>query len=119
MARHRVGVGVRAARVDDNQSEIVKYFRSRGASVQILSAVGKGCPDLLVGYRTATVPVEVKDGSKPPSRRELTPDEELWRARWAGSYRIVYAEEDAEQLLQDIEAWTAGMFSGCQRSEAE
>lgn len=98
---------MRAARIDANQPAIVEYFRSRGASVQILSSVGKGCPDLMIGYRSATVPVEVKDGSKPPSARKLTPEQELWHAAWAGSVRIVYCEDDAEDLLRDIERWTA------------
>ena len=68
---------MRAARIDANQPAIVEYFRRRGASVQILSSVGKGCPDLMIGYRSATVPVEIKDGSKPPSRQALTADEAL------------------------------------------
>jgi hypothetical protein len=106
----------RAARIDDNQPEIVAYLRQRGASVQILSAVGQGCPDLLVGYRTATVPVEIKDGAKPPSRQALTPDEALWMAQWAGSYRVVRSVDDAEQLLRDIEDWTACMFGQCNRA---
>jgi hypothetical protein len=105
-----------AARTDANQTQIVEYLRRRGASVQILSAVGKGCPDLLVGYRTATVPVEVKDGSKPPSRQALTPDEALWMAQWSGSYRIVRSIEDAEQLLRDIAEWTACLSGHCARA---
>lgn len=98
---------MRAARIDANQPAIVEYFRSRGASVQILSSVGNGCPDLMIGYRSATVPVEVKDGSKPPSRQALTADEAMWMSNWAGSYRIVRSEADAEELLRDIERWTA------------
>lgn len=97
---------MRAARTDANQTAIVEYFRQRGASVQILSSVGKGCPDLMIGYRSATVPVEVKDGAKPPSRQALTADEALWMSSWAGSYRIVRSESDAEELLRDIERWT-------------
>lgn len=105
----------RDARTDANQTQIVEYLRRRGASVQILSAVGKGCPDLLVGYRTATVPVEIKDGSKPPSRQALTPDEALWMAQWAGSYRIVRSIDDADQLLRDIADWTACLSGHCPR----
>ena len=41
----------RAARVDRNQAEIVVALRAGGASVQPLHAVGKGVPDLLVGWR--------------------------------------------------------------------
>ena len=47
-------------KVDNNQLDIVKAFRSLGATVLNLSAVGKGCPDLLIGYKNISVLVEVK-----------------------------------------------------------
>jgi len=47
-------------KVDNNQLEIVKAFRSMGATVLNLSTVGKGCPDLLIGYKNISVLVEVK-----------------------------------------------------------
>ncbi|CAB4166587.1 hypothetical protein UFOVP1019_47 [uncultured Caudovirales phage] len=47
-------------KVDNNQLDIVKAFRSMGATVLNLSAVGKGCPDLLIGYKNISVLVEVK-----------------------------------------------------------
>lgn len=47
-------------KVDNNQLEIVKVFKSLGATVLNLSAVGKGCPDLLIGYKGISVLVEIK-----------------------------------------------------------
>ena len=47
-------------KVDNNQLDIVKAFRSMGATVLNLSAVGKGCPNLLIGYKNISVLVEVK-----------------------------------------------------------
>lgn len=47
-------------KVDNNQLDIVKTFKSMGATVLNLSAVGKGCPDLLIGYKNISVLVEVK-----------------------------------------------------------
>jgi Holliday junction resolvase len=47
-------------KVDNNQLEIVKAFRSMGATVLNLSGVGKGCPDLLIGYKGISVLVEIK-----------------------------------------------------------
>ena len=41
----------RAAKIDENQPEIVDALRAMGCSVTILSAVGNGCPDILVGFR--------------------------------------------------------------------
>ncbi len=50
----------RAAKIDRNHVEIVAALRGVGASVQDLAAVGKGCPDLLVGYRGQNYVIEVK-----------------------------------------------------------
>ena len=47
-------------RVDNNQLEIIKAFQSMGATVLNLSTVGKGCPDLLIGYKNISVLVEIK-----------------------------------------------------------
>lgn len=76
----------RAARVDANQSEIVKAFRRLGCTVQSLATIGAGCPDLLIGIPTnRVVLVEVKDGDK----AKLTPDQEVWHANWATPVHIV------------------------------
>jgi hypothetical protein len=49
-----------AKKVDENQKTIVHTFIALGASVLNLSTVGRGCPDLLIGYRGKSVLVEVK-----------------------------------------------------------
>lgn len=85
----------RAAKTDRNQAEIVRAFRQIGASVQILSAVGKGCPDALVGFRGKNLLVEIKDGEKPPSARRLTADQERWHGSWAGQVMVAESIEDA------------------------
>lgn len=74
----------RAARTDANHEEIVKALRAVGASVQSLAAVGHGVPDLLVGYQGKTILMEVKDGKKSPSKRELTEDQVKWIDSWTG-----------------------------------
>jgi hypothetical protein len=73
-----------AAKTDRNQTEIVDALRRMGATVQSLAAVGKGTPDLLVGFEGETFLMEVKDGMKPPSARKLTPDQEVWHGNWTG-----------------------------------
>ena len=70
----------RAAKIDDNQPEIVKALRKIDALVTLLSGVGDGVPDLLVWYRDKWSLLEVKDGAKPPSARKLTPDQAKWHA---------------------------------------
>jgi Holliday junction resolvase len=87
----------RAAKVDANQPEIVQALRQAGACVQSLAAVGKGVPDLLVGYEGNTVLIEVKDGSKPRSARQLTDEQIEWHAAWIGG-RCVVASNAAEAL---------------------
>jgi len=63
--------------------------------VQSLAAVGKGCPDLLVGRAGRCFLLEVKDGSKPPSARQLTPDQQAWHRSWAGHAAVVETSEAA------------------------
>jgi hypothetical protein len=86
----------RASKVDDNQAAVVAALRKIGCSVQSLAAVGSGCVDLLVGFAGDEWLIEVKDGSKPPSARKLTPDEATWHSQWQGR---VYIVESAEQAI--------------------
>jgi hypothetical protein len=51
-------------RVDENQRTITHTFIAMGASVLNLSTVGRGCPDLLIGYRGVSCLVEVKSSEK-------------------------------------------------------
>jgi hypothetical protein len=81
----------RAGRVDNTQKAAVDALRAIGASVQILSAVGQGVPDLLVGYHGVNVLVEMKTGNKP-----LTREEEEWHAKWAGQVLTAKTPEEAQ-----------------------
>lgn len=85
----------RAAKVDANQSEIVAALRGINCTVQPLHAVGKGCPDLLVGYRGKNLLLEIKDGNKAPSARKLTADQVVWHEAWKGSASVVCSVEEA------------------------
>lgn len=85
----------RASKVDDNQREIVSALRLAGVSVQLLHAVGGGCPDLLCGYRGKCYTLEVKDGAKPPSKRRLTPDQVEWHESWRGQVAVVHSVSEA------------------------
>lgn len=89
----------RAAKVDANQSEIVDALRKIGASVTPIHTVGKGCPDLIAGFRGKNFLLEVKDGSKPPSARKLTDDEAIWFGNWKGEAHIVETAEQAIAIL--------------------
>lgn len=89
----------RAAKVDANHSEIVAALRKIGATVTSTATVGKGFPDLAVGWRGMTLLLEIKDGAKPPSARQLTDDERKWHAEWRGHADIV---ESVEQALRAV-----------------
>lgn len=93
----------RAARVDANHEAVVSALRAAGASVQSLAPIGKGCPDLLVGKGPCLWLIEVKDGQKPPSARQLTPDQKQWMQTWRGPMpTIAYGPEDALRLIGAI-----------------
>lgn len=89
----------RAAKVDDNQTQIVNVFRRAGCSVQILSAVGQGCPDILVGISGFNILVEIKDGAKPPSDRKLTKDQVIWHTDWRGQVAVIATVDEAISLI--------------------
>lgn len=93
----------RAAKVDANQKEIVSALRSVGATVEHLHAVGRGCPDLLIGYRGFNYLIEVKDGTKTASQRRLTPDQVKWHAKWRGQKIVVESVESALSFIHEID----------------
>ena len=78
----------RAARIDDNQNQIVQALRAIGATVRVVTQ-GNGLPDLLVGFRGNTILMEVKDGEKPPSARKLTEAEQKFFDEWRGGLLVV------------------------------
>ena len=88
----------RAAKIDANQPEIVKALRDAGCGVVSLAAMGDGVLDLLVHepfYPWRTVLMEVKDGSKPPSARKLTPAQQKFWAEWKGPKYLVNTIDEA------------------------
>lgn len=88
----------RAAKIDSNQPEIVRALQGVGCFVLSLAAVGKGVPDLLVSepiYPYRLHFLEVKDGSKPPSARKLTPDQVAFHAKFPGQIHIVKSINEA------------------------
>ena len=86
---------MRAAKIDANHEQVVSALRAAGASVQSLAGVGKGVPDLLVGFQGKTLLMEVKDGRKTPSERRLTEDQVKWHGAWRGGPLAVVDGVDA------------------------
>lgn len=89
-------------RVDRNQPEIVAALRSQGLSVLHLHEVGKGCPDLCVGFNGNNYLVEIKDGKKPPSAQKLTEAEKIFKENWKGNFYIINSVDMAMQFVKFI-----------------
>ena len=89
----------RAAKVDDNQKEIVALFRKLGWTVLIISQL-KNCCDIIVSKNGRTVAVEIKDGNKPPSARKLSDGEIKFRDGWQGEYALVICNDDVIKLKE-------------------
>jgi Holliday junction resolvase len=70
-----------AKKVDLNHKEIVEKFRELGATVFDASGLGRGFPDLVVGYNNQTALVEIKSGAK----KKFTEPQLKFIAEWKGS----------------------------------
>lgn len=72
-----------------------------GCKVLSLAAVGNGCPDLLIlDRRKRLALIEVKDGSKPPSARQLTPEQAVFHSEWPVT--VVQSVDELLALLKAV-----------------
>ena len=92
----------KAAKIDENQPAIVGFFRSAGMSVAITSNSHDGFPDIVVGYKGVTVLVEIKDGSKAPSKRKLTPKQVEFHNDFTGALTVIESIDQAVVLVAKI-----------------
>ena len=92
-------------KADANQPEIVEAIRRAGATVLHLHTIGKGCPDICIGYAGLSLLAEIKDGSKPQSAQRLTSDEQEWHDTWKGGVYIVRNVEDALNAVLTLRRW--------------
>ena len=91
----------RRAKVDDNQKEIIKVFRDLGAYVLHTHQL-KACCDCILVYKGSTVAIEIKDGTKVPSKRTLSTGEEVFRILWTnagGTWEKIESTQDARELM--------------------
>lgn len=94
-----------AAKVDENQPEIVEALRAVGATVTPLHTVGGGVPDLLCGFRGVTYLLEVKVpvGKRDPKPAKTTEDQDRWFSVWRGDrVRIVTSVDQALRAIGAI-----------------
>lgn len=84
-----------AAKVDENQKEVVEALRKAGRAVLPLHQVGQGCPDLLVSSSEEMWLVEVKS-----EKGRLTPAQVKFIEEWTGKEILV--ARTAEEAIR----WT-------------
>lgn len=90
------------ARPDNNQKGIAEGLRAVGATVQFLTAVGKGCPDLIVGFKNRNFLFEIKNPKAmrgKPSTLRPNDLQEKWHAAWRGQVAVVTTLQQALDVL--------------------
>ncbi|MCH2247846.1 MAG: hypothetical protein MK111_24995 [Crocosphaera sp.] len=83
-------------RTDKNQAEIVKALRAAGCTVTSLHEVGRGCPDIVVGYRGANFLIEIKN---PKTYGKLNETQVKWHSRWCGQVAVVRSIQQALRVV--------------------
>lgn len=86
-------------RSDTNQAAIVKRLREEGATVQLLSNVGGGVPDLLVGYKGTNYLFEVKNITTSYGKTGLNNIQKEWHVNWSGQVNVVTTIDEALTIL--------------------
>ena len=85
-----------AKRVDRNHGLIVQSLRRRGASVISLATLGKGAPDLCIGFQGQTMLAEIKTKTG-----KLNAMQRSWHDTWRGEKVVVLrTSEDVKELLR-------------------
>ena len=87
-------------RVDENQREIVQALNGiKGCEVLDLSAVGEGCPDIVVGYMGRNYFFELKNQDKPLGDKQLTQPQQKFFDNWTGQRQKV---ETIQEIIKTI-----------------
>lgn len=82
----------RAAKVDENQAEIIEALRSVFVAVEVI-----GQPlDLLICHRSETSMMEIKN---PDGRDALTKAQVDFIARWPGKIHVVRSRDEALEAV--------------------
>lgn len=88
----------RNGRTDNNQNEIVAALKAIFATVQTLTNVGDGCPDLLVGFQGKNYLMEIKQNDK---ACKLSQGQVKWHAIWMGQVAVVRTPDEAVHIVTD------------------
>jgi Holliday junction resolvase len=86
------------ASLDANHVEIVQGLRQVGATVVDLAKVGKGCPDLLVGWRGRTYLFEIKT-----TKGYIRATQEQFFRSWVGGrIAVIRSFDEALDVLTEV-----------------
>lgn len=92
---------MRAKKVDGNQKRLVEQLRQiPGVSVLHLHQVGKGCPDVAVGFKNKTFLVEIKNDKLKSYEKGLTGDQEKFISKWTGHVAVAETLEDVLKIIE-------------------
>ena len=97
---------VQQGRRDATHQPIAEHLRANGWTVLDIAAAKNGA-DLAVSKDRFAALIECKDGSKPPSARELTDSEQKLKDSWQGAYIVALGPEDALEKLT-VEMYLSG-----------
>ncbi len=88
-------------RTDANHKQIIDQIRHIPfASVFSTHEIGKGFPDIVVGFRGINYLFEIKDGKKSASQKKLTESEDKFHTGWMGQVHIIEKIEDVLEILK-------------------
>lgn len=88
-----------AAKVDQNQMELIDAFRRFGFTVLSLAGVGFGVPDLLVARGQQSCLVEIKF-----EKGKLRASQENFAKAWNGRIEVARTVDDVVRIANN---WTA------------
>jgi len=87
---------VRRCRTDSLQGAVIRELERAGWSVQSLSQVGHGVPDLLVATPSGeTFLIEVKAPG-----RDLSERQRRWKSQWKGKVVVIRSLEEVARIVE-------------------
>jgi len=80
---------------DANHNEVVDALQKAGAYVLDMSHVGRGFPDLIVGFQSKTILMEIKNPKTSYGKKGLNKNQIKWKDQWTGGIYCVVDSPDA------------------------